>query len=262
MKTVLFLGLALAMAASAMAAGNSGEGNSQVPVDPTEVDGSLPYNVLVIMNWYGWGFTTVTDILNNAGVSYAITNSYQIASTDFGPYDKIITCGQQDDQYYYDIQSNTAKFEDYMSWGGCISFETAAYFGQANEYITWPGGFQSPNNGGSDNIAFDDPSHLLLNGVNIEELQNWFYSAHGVLTNVPGDYWSALRTVDGGLGSCAGSFSFGSGGAAIANQPLEWGYAWGYSTVYVPNFYLYECWGGIGTPTEETSWGAVRGLFR
>jgi hypothetical protein len=261
MKKVLFFGLALAMATTAFAADNSSVGNSQVLVQPTQVDGSLPTNVLLIMDQYGWGFTSVTDILNNAGVSYTIINSGQIGSTSFAGYDKIITPGQQPDNFYYAIQSNTAKFEDFMNAGYCISFETANYFGGANEFITWPGGFQSPNNGGSNALNIDDANHPLLAGVNNAELQNWNFSAHGVHTNLPGNYWSALSTIDGGAGSCAGSFDFGGGGAAVANQPLEWGYGFGYSQVYVPNFYLFECGGGP-VATESTTWGAVKALYR
>ena len=162
------------------------------------------------------------------------------------------------------IEDNRQKFEDYMNDGGCCSLETANYFGYPNEFITWPGGFMAPINGSSNSLQIDDTAHPLMtdpNTVTSAELQNWNYSAHGIHTNLPGSYVSVLTTLDGNpTGSCAGSFEFGVGGAAISNQPLEWGHGFGYSSDYVPNFDLYEC--GDPIATESTSWGSVKSLYR
>ena len=68
------------------------------------------------------------QIMQTYGVAYDVINSGGIGSADFGQYDKILTTGQQPDNYYYAIQSNVAKFETYMSEGGCCSFEVANYF--------------------------------------------------------------------------------------------------------------------------------------
>ena len=263
MRKLLFAALAVVMVTTAFAM--SGDYQDVVtPQDPYTWDGQLPANVLVIQDQWGWGFNTHVEIMNAYGVAYDIINSGQIAAHDFYQYDKILTVGQQPDAYYYAIEDNRQKFEDYMNDGGCCSFETANYFGYPNEFITWPGGFMAPINGSSNSLQIDDTAHPLMtdpNTVTSAELQNWNYSAHGIHTNLPGSYVSVLTTLDGNpTGSCAGSFEFGVGGAAISNQPLEWGHGFGYSSDYVPNFDLYEC--GDPLATESTSWGSVKSLYR
>jgi hypothetical protein len=235
-----------------------------IPQDPYTWEGAIPANALLIQDQWGWGFNTHVEILNAYGVAYDIINSGQIAAHDFSQYDKIITAGQQPDGFYYAIEDNRQKFEDYMNDGGCCSFETANYFGYPNEYIVWPGGFGAPINGGSNTLSVDDWAHPLMtdpNAVNEAELQGWNYSAHGIHNNLPGSYHNVLTAVDGNpTGPVAGSFTLGNGGAAMANQPLEWGYGFGYSLNYVPNFDLYTC--GAPVATETTSWGAVKSLYR
>ena len=265
MKTivlVLFAGVALAMATSALASSGDDYENTQV-TDPWQWDGQEPASILLIQDQPGWGFDSHIQILNSCGIPYDILNSGQIAGWDFGGYDKIVTPGQQPDNFYYAIQNSSAKFTDFMNAGNCISFETANYFGGANELITWPGGFNAVINGGSNTLSIDNADNCLLNGVSQGELQGWNYSAHGIHTNLPDSYVSYLSTVDGfPTGSCAGHFSYGPGGAYIAHQPLEWAYGFGLSQTYPRNF---DCCEGCGIhpiATEETTWGAVKALFR
>lgn len=264
-RRLLFLGLALAMATTAMAATSADVNDTHIWTSPYTWDGELPLNVLLIQDQQGWGFNTHIQILQSYGVSYTVINSGQIASQDFGPFDKILTVGQQPDNYYYSIDSNRAKFETYMSEGGCCSFEIANYFGYPNEYITWPGGFMAVVTGGANSISIVDAGHPLMttpNTVNNGELQGWNYSAHGIVSNQPAGYINVLQTNDGSpTGSAAGSFPWGNGGAAVCHMPIEWGYGFGYSPNYVPNFDLYEC-GDEPVATEESSWGQVKSLFR
>jgi hypothetical protein len=145
--------------------------------------------------------------------------------------------------------------------GGCVAFETANYFGGANELITWPGGFTAVINQGANSIRIDNGDNCLLNGVTLAELQNWNYSAHGIHQNLPGGYVSYLSTNDGSpAGSCAGTFGMGPGAAILSHQPLEWAYGFGYSTTYPSNFDCCEC--GAPTATQESTWGGVKSLFR
>jgi hypothetical protein len=263
MRKLLFAALAVVMATTAFA--TSGDYQDVViPQDPYTWEGQLPAYVLVIQDQWGWGFNTHVEIMNAYGVAYDVINSGQIAAHDFYQYDKILTVGQQPDAYYYAIEADRQKFEDFMDDGGCCSFETANYFGYANEYITWPGGFMAQINQGANIIAIDDAGSPLMtdpNAVTEAELQGWNYSAHGIHVNLPGSYSTVLTTVDGSPpGTCAGTFTLGAGGAAICHQPIEWGYGFGYSLNYVPNFDLYTC--GAPIATESTSWGSVKSLYR
>lgn len=259
-RRLLFLGLAVAMATTAFA--TSGDYSDVViPTDESTWEGEQPANFLLIQDQQGWGFNTWIEILNNNGVPYDVINSGSIGATDFGPYDKILTPGQQPDNFYFAIQNNQAKFEGYMGEGGCVTFETANYFGYPNEQITWPGGFMAVINGGSNTLQVDTYDNCLMEGVNEAELQGWNYSAHGIHTNLPGGHVSVLTTLDGSPnGSCAGWFPLGSGGAFITHQPNEWGYGFGFSPNYVPNLALCTC--GEPTATETTSWGSVKALYK
>ncbi len=261
MRTALwFAGLAAMTATAAFGMTSLDDTGISIPTDPYQSDGELPTNVLLIQDQQGWGYNAHITILNGSGVSYTVINSSQIAAHDFGPYDKIITVGQQPDAYYYAIDSNRSKFESYMNEGGCCSFETANYFGYPNETITWPGGFMAVINGGSNSVAIDDESNCLVSGVSLGELQGWNYSAHGIHTGLPGGYVSVVSTLDGSPnGSCAGWFPWGAGGAFVSHQPLEWGWN-GFSVTYPTNFDLCEC--GEPTATEETTWGEVKSLYR
>lgn len=261
-RRLLFVGLALAMATTAFATSGDYYENTQV-TDPYNWDGQDPASILLIQDQPGWGFDSHIQILISCGIPYDIINSGGIPGANFSNYDKIVTPGQQPDNFYYAIQTNSAKFTDFMDAGGCVSFETANYFGGANELITWPGGFTALVNQGSNSLAIDNADNCVLNGVTLGELQGWNYSAHGIHQNLPGGYVSYLSTLDGfPNGSCAGSFAWGGngGGAIISHQPLEWAYGFGLSTTYPRNFDCCDC--GGPTATQETTWGTVKSLFR
>jgi hypothetical protein len=259
-KKLLLAGVAIAMATTAFAASTDYYENNEV-TNPYNWDGQTPANILLIQDQPGWGYNSHIQILNGCGIPYDIINSGGIAAANFGDYAKIITVGQQPDNYYYAIQTNTAKFTDYMDAGGCVAFETANYFGGANELITWPGGFTAVINQGSNSITIDDADNCVLAGVSAAELQGWNYSAHGIHQNLPGGYVSYLSTNDGfPNGSCAGTFGYGLGAALLSHQPLEWGYANGFSSTYPTNFDCCEC--GAPTATEPSTWGSVKALFR
>jgi len=256
-RKLLFASIAVLMATSAFAS-STDQTQIIIPQDPYTWEGQEPSNVLLIQDQLGWGYDSHVMILNTAGVPYDVINSGQIVSWDFSQYDKIITVGDQPDNYYFAIEDNLPKFEDYMTTGGCCSFETSnSYQGAGNEQIVWPGGFQAVFS--TDNVInIDDQSSCLMNGVAWDELQNWSWSSHGSFTYLPGAYVSVLSMSDGR--TCAGFFPFGDGGAFISHQPLEWGYGWGYSVAYPTNFDLCECC--APTATEETNWGAVKSLYR
>jgi hypothetical protein len=264
LRGLLFFGILLTLAGSALAVTSlDNTGVERPPSIPGHYgDADVPASALLIQDQYGWGFASHVQILQGCAQSFDVITSGQIASTNFANYDKIITAGQQPDGFYTAIQTNSAKFTDYMNSGGCVSFETAAYFGQANEYITWPGGFLSPNNGGSNSVSIVDPASCLVTGVSLGELQNWNYSAHGIVANPPAGYVSCLNTNDGNpAGTCAGSFPWGNGGAFVSHQPLEWAYGFGYSIAYPTNFDCCSCGTGPNA-AQETTWGAVKSLFR
>ncbi len=255
-KIVLFIGLALVVAGSAYAVTSADNvGIDRTPTIPTDL--SVPSNILLIEDQAGWGFGHVA-ILAGCGIQYSVINSGQIASTNFMTYDKIVTAGQQPDNFYYTIQAETAKFTDYMNAGGCVSFEVANYFGGANEFITWPGGFTAVISGGSNTVTIMDPNSCLMQGVTNGELQNWNYSSHGTIQSQPAGYATIL---DEPAGSTAGRFPWGNGGAYVAHQPLEWGFGFGYSQTYPRNFDCCSC-EGAPVATESATWGKVKSLFR
>lgn len=256
MKKLLLASLFLAVATGAFAASIDYRDPGE-PVTPGHFgDQAQPGRILLIEDQWGWGYNAHDQILAGSGIPWDLINSSQIAAWDFSQYDKIITTGQQPDQYYYNIQSSNAKFEDFMNSGGCVSFEIANYFGGANEVITWPAGFRAVIVDCINQVSIDDPNSCLVQNVSLGCLQNWNCSQHGTIGNTPAGYSSVVSSY---AGTAAGAFPYGNGAGFISHQPLEWGY--NICPQYVANFDLCECGQGP-TATQPSSWGAVKALYR
>ena len=256
MKSLLLLCVALAIATASFADSTVNGGTHSLRTPEQRWHGNTPVHILLIQDQDGWGLPVHVAILNASGIAYDVINSATIAATNFFAYDKIITAGQQPDDFYFAIQANSAKFTEYMAAGGCVAFEIANYYGGANEQITWPGGFTATIVSCQNVASLDDVESCLAQNVDVGTLQNWGCSVHGTIGNPPAGYSNILSSPDG---TATGSFPLGLGGGFISHQPLEVGYV--YSPQYTTNFDLCNC------PNEPDavgpmSWGRLKVMYR
>ncbi len=261
MRTTLLMLVLLALIAGPVYASSGEEQGTPIPVDPYSFVGDNPSNVAIFMDQLPWGSNAVAQVLQTYGVSYTVYNSGAMATVDLSPFDKVIISSNQPDAFYWTLDANRTRFEDYMNSGGCMLLSVAAYFGLANEQITWPGGFGHYIGQGANVVSIMEPGHPVFNdplAVSSGDLQNWNYSSHGSFTNVPGGAVVTIENVDSLPGTPAAfDFCWGSGGGYATAQPYDWV---GAGNPYVVNIVLYTC-GASPSPVESTTWGAIKALY-
>ena len=262
MKLAWVLALLVACTGAAYANTISG-GGAAIPVEPYSFDGDNPSNVAVFMDQYPWGSDAVLQVLIQNGVPHTVYNSGSMGNIDLSPFDKVIlTNNQVDTDYYYTLGDNQAWFESYMAGGGCMLMCCAAYFGYPNEQITWPGGFMTYSIDCINDVAIMDASHPVFNDPNpVTEgnLDGWSCSSHGSFTGLPDGAFVTLENVDFGPGTPAAfDFCWGAGGAYVLCQPIDWV---GPTNPYTQNVVLYMCTENP-SPTESTSWGSIKSLYK
>jgi hypothetical protein len=213
------------------------------------------------MNNLPWGMTSFLDILDAYSISYMVYNSGQMGAVDLSPYDKVMILGQQDDNFYWTLDANRAWFEAYMAAGGWMQMTCAAYFGYANELITWPGGWGHSNLGGVNSVTMVQPGHPVFNNpmiVNPGDLQGWNYSSHGTLDDLPDNTVVLIENAEIAPGTpCTAEFCWGAGGGFATAQPMSW---MGSAHPYLINVALYM---GEASPTatESATWGQIKSLY-
>ena len=82
-------------------------------------------SILIIQDWSAWGVYMDAFIQENFGIVSTVINSSNIASTDFSPFDIVITVGSQSSSYYSAISSQVAKFEAFVANGGIVQYQLA-----------------------------------------------------------------------------------------------------------------------------------------
>ncbi|MFQ5607760.1 MAG: choice-of-anchor D domain-containing protein, partial [Candidatus Zixiibacteriota bacterium] len=87
--------------------------------------GSPDSSILVIQDFSSWGVFMSSFIQSTFGLTPTVINSTQITSTDFSPFDLVITTGSQSTSYYTRISSSVGKFEDFVAAGGVVQYQAA-----------------------------------------------------------------------------------------------------------------------------------------
>ncbi|RLF02781.1 MAG: hypothetical protein DRJ64_08965, partial [Thermoprotei archaeon] len=175
-------------------------------------------------------------ILASHGISYTVFDSSDMGNVDLSQFDKVIISSDQTDATYNAISSHLSWFENYVADGGILEIHAAGQGWHDGNWSVMPGGFKwhPEYNDGVDIVT----SHPILNYPNVitdDELDNWFYSAHGYLYNLPSG--SQVILTSGGEPVFVIS-PWGSGEIIITTQTLEWGYNEGYSK-FLENVILY-----------------------
>jgi len=262
MKVAAILAFLVLCAGSAFA--STIESGSLIPAQPYTYEGSgdNPTNVAVFMDYYPWGYNTVVEILVQHGVSHTVYGSGSMASVDLTPFDKVIICSNQDQNFYNQVQANRARFESFMSDGGCMLMCCAEYFGYGSTYITWPGGFMHVEVECINAMTIMEPTHPVFNDpyvVGSGDLQGWYCSSHGTFSGLPAGAVVTIENAELAPGTPAAfDFCWGAGGGYVIAQPIDWV---GNAHPYVRNVVLYTC-SASPSPAEPTTWGALKSLYK
>ena len=186
-----------------------------------------------------WTFRSNKDILYANGIPFKVFTSSDMGFADLSIYTKVIISSVQPGSLYQHIETNRTWWESWISAGGVFELNGADYIFDPWSGLVMPGGFTSshPANDTVNIVSSWHPIVNIPNQISDGELDNWAYSTHGYLVNLPLDAYEIIRDSIPDEPAAA-IFRFGDGGVIATMQPL--GYAWyyGYSGI-LENMILY-----------------------
>ena len=83
--------------------------------------------VLVIRDNHPWGVNIEQNLNTHFGITPQVITSSQIAATNFGNFDIVITVGDQSSTYYNTLTAQVAKFNTFASSGGIVLYMLGNY---------------------------------------------------------------------------------------------------------------------------------------
>ncbi|MBC7129377.1 MAG: choice-of-anchor J domain-containing protein, partial [Thermoplasmatales archaeon] len=184
-----------------------------------------------------WGLSSIQQVLDLHGIAYDIYGSSDIGNVDLSQYDKVIIASDQTTAFYDAVEANLDWFEEYALNGGQLEIHAADQGWQGGSWNVMPGGFTHVQTY-LNYVVIEIPGHEVLTYPNVitdEELDNWGYSTHGYLTDLPSGSEIVLTSNDQPVFVVS---PYGRGCIIISTQTLEFGWAWGYSS-FLENVILY-----------------------
>jgi len=173
-------------------------------------------------------------------IPYTIFHSTDIAGVDLEPYCKAIVASQQPLTFYQSLSENRTWFESWINGGGMLEFHGAPYLSDDWSGLPMPGGF-SMSYYNSNNVSINDAAHLLSsrpNPISSAELENWGFSSHGYLVDLPADSLEIITHESAGM-PMAAKFSLGDGCVVATELTIEWGWDLEYSPI-LENYILHD----------------------
>lgn len=224
--------MGIAEAANATQESTTNTSAAQILVKESISKSEVTGKALLIQDRLPWNKLTDQKGLQELGIPYDVMNSGSIASHDLNIYKFIIYSSDQTTNFYQNVEDNIYKIEDYVANGGTLIAHVSDYGWGGG---TWKGLHVLPANVGHmsyyDNIVYSsesiyivDPSHPVMAGIPYDYFNGWYYSAHGIFTNIP--YNARIVTqsneYDGGDGPTYIDYRYGNGRVLATTQTLEW----------------------------------------
>ena len=185
--------------------------------------------VLLIQDDLPWGVDAWQTELTGMGLFYDEIYSSDIAYTDIGEYDLVITSGDQDGTYHANINNALTDIEDYLDQGGRLIF-SAATDAAETPYLDVPfaGTFFQADDA-HDSLA--EPDHPLAAELGNPIGPNYFTST-GYYAYLPGEATVITNQLASGLPSLY-ELRVGQGVMIVSTQALEeaWGSGWDLESV-------------------------------
>lgn len=225
-------------------AGDGDEGGGK-PVEPHEGGGSNGASTsinadsgdggesaLIVKDCNPWYAAANEYVLAEMGVPYTVINSDMLADEDLDAYTIVVFPSTQSGSYYRRLSNNSEKIERYVENGGTV----VGHIGDGGYpcYGGYTGSFLPKGVGHTlqyyDDMSVVDDDHPVLEGISPGALDDWNYSTHGYLTNVPGDA-TAVYGVSGDPTARPTfvEYGHGSGRVLATTQTMEWPF---YSSYY------------------------------
>ena len=135
--------------------------------------------ILIIQDTSAWGVFMDDVLQDNFGLAATVINSGDLATTNFSPFDLIITVSDESSTYYGALSSEVAKFEAFVEAGGIVQYQAATQGSSldiAGGVLALFGNLENINR-----VLL--PSHPLAQGLPINLDGN--AANHATLTNLP-----------------------------------------------------------------------------
>ena len=180
------------------------------------------------------------QILQNWDIPYTIFGSADIPSVDLGPYCKVIVASEQQLAFYQAISANRVWFESWINAGGFFEFHGATLLSENWATLPMPGGF-SMSYYTTNDVTLNITEHALFKRPNVitpAELEDWDFSSHGYLVDLPEDSLDLVIHNDADQPAAA-KFDLGQGCVLATEQTLEWAWDHEYSRL-LENYIHYD----------------------
>ena len=168
--------------------------------------------------------------MQNWDIPYTIFRSADIPSVDLTPYCKVIVASEQQLAFYQAISANRAWFESWINAGGFFELHGATLLSENWATLPMPGGI-SMSYYTTNDVTLNYPGHALFihpNLITPAELEDWGFSLHGYLVDLPEDSLDLVIHNDADQ-PAAVKFDLGQGCVLATQQTLEWAWDHEYS---------------------------------
>ncbi|MBN2214952.1 MAG: choice-of-anchor D domain-containing protein, partial [Bacteroidales bacterium] len=178
-------------------------------------------SVLVIQDNGSWGIYMGDVLINNFNIYPTVINSTSIDTINLDNYDLVITVGAQSSSYYNQLTNNISKFEQYVSNGGIIQYQTATMGANVkivNNIDVQYGYYENYN----DNLY---PDHPILFGLPDSIYGNW--ANHCYFSNLPLDIIILTQTSSSNMPTTI-EYTYGKGRVIATGMTWEYLYYYNY----------------------------------
>ncbi len=208
----------------------------------TKLESYISGQVAIFRDILPWNLNMTEPILKAHAISYTVYDSQDFGSVSLAPFQKVIIPSDQTQTFYDRLATNRVWFETYVSNGGILELHASdrAWGGGNWDSYTMPGGL-TKTFVYLENVSIVNPTHPLLNipyGVEDDELDGWFYSAHGYFDTYPANANEVLN-YPVTSNPVLLEFAFGSGFIIATMQTLEWNQNLNYTRL-LENIILYN----------------------
>ncbi|PSP80820.1 hypothetical protein BRC81_01670 [Halobacteriales archaeon QS_1_68_20] len=180
-------------------------------------------NFLIVKDCDAWYAPANEWVLGALGYSYDVISSGDFGGHDLSGYTDVVLPSTQTGSYYSRLDANSDKLEAFVSDGGTLHAHVATSGYPCTTYGTpsfLPGDVDTAVDY-HNNLTITASNNPVVEGIG--NLDNWGYSTHGFLTNVPG----SATVIAGFAGDPNGrptfvEYSHGDGAVLATTQTIEW----------------------------------------
>ncbi len=181
-------------------------------------------DVLLVQDVYPWAYNSNEIALSEAGVSYAVITSADLASSDMSGVRCLMYASDQPTSYYVNVSASIDRIEAFVANGGTLIAHACDEGWQGG---TWdgipilPAGMNHISNY-SWYVHIVDPSHPVVTGLTDEYFYDWNWSTHGYFTDVPEGVDVVMECAPGQPTYI--EYGYGAGRVLATVQTIEWGF--------------------------------------